>query len=203
MHIGVIGAGQLGATLAEWCAQSGHDVAITSRHPEQLIDMAGRLGDHVLAMPVEDAASYADAVLFAPPWESALEALDMTNGALAGKVVIDATNPDEATPDGRSGLETLMEWEPEAYWAKAFNTLPTDVLTRRRGHDPLLTEFVCTDKPLARLTAARLIRELGFAPYYAGAAETARLTETGGPLQLAECNVLEAKDILAHALTDF
>ncbi|GAA0529734.1 NAD(P)-binding domain-containing protein [Paractinoplanes ferrugineus] len=203
MHIGVIGAGQLGATLAEWCAQSGHDVAIASRHPQELLDMAGRLGDHVLAMPVEDAATYAEAVLFAPPWESAHEAIELTNGALAGKVVIDATNPGEATPDGRSGLETLMEWAPEAHWAKAFNTLPASVLARRRGHDPLLAEFVCTDEPVARRTATRLIRELGFAPYYAGTAETARLTETGGPLQMAECDVLAAKDILAHALTAF
>ncbi|MEU4237279.1 NAD(P)-binding domain-containing protein [Actinoplanes sp. NPDC026619] len=201
MHIGVIGAGQLGATLAGWCAQSGHEVAVTSRHPEQLAALAGRLGDHVTAMPVADAAAYADAVLFAPPWESAHEAIDLAAGALSGKVVIDATNPPEATPDGRSGLETLMEWAPEAHWAKAFNTLPTSVLARRRGHDPLLAEFVCTDKPLARLTAARLIRELGFAPYYAGNAEAARLTETGGPLQLTECNVIDAKDILAHALS--
>lgn len=200
MHIGVIGAGQLGASLAEWCAQSGHDVAVTSRHPEQLADLAGRLGDHVTAMPVEEAAAYAHAVLFAPPWETALEALDLTHGALAGKVVLDATNPPEATPDGRSGLETFIELAPEAYWAKAFNTLPTSVLSRRRGHDPLLAEFVCTDKPTARLTAARLIRSLGFAPYYAGGAENARLTETGGPLQLAECNVLDAKDVLAQAL---
>ncbi|GIM90657.1 NADPH-dependent F420 reductase [Paractinoplanes toevensis] len=202
MHIGVIGAGQLGATLAEWCAQSGHDVAVTSRHPEQLTDLAGRLGDHVTAMGVADAAAYADAVLFAPTWESAHEAIDLTAGNLAGKVVIDATNPPEATPDGRSGLELLMEWAPDAFWAKAFNTLPTDVLTRRRGHDPLLAEFVCTDKPAARLTAARLIKDLGFAPYYAGGAETARLTETGGPLQLAECNVIDAKDFLAQALSD-
>jgi hypothetical protein len=203
MHIGVIGAGQLGATLAEWCAQSGHDVAVTSRHPDQLAGLTGRLGDHVLAMPVEDTARYADAVLFAPPWESAHEAIDLTNGALAGKVVIDATNPPEATPDGRSGLETLMDWAPEAFWAKAFNTLPATIQSRRRGHDPLLTEFVCTDKPAARLTAARLIRELGFAPYYAGGAETARLTETGGPLQQAECSVLDAKDLLAQALSAY
>jgi 8-hydroxy-5-deazaflavin:NADPH oxidoreductase len=202
MHIGVIGAGQLGATLAEWCAQSGHDVAVTSRHPEQLTDLAGRLGDHVLAMPVADAAAYADAVLFAPGWDGAREAIDLTGGALAGKVVIDATNPPEAAPGGRSGLEMLIEWAPEAHWAKAFNTLPTNVLSRRRGHDPLLAEFVCTDEPVARLTTAKLIRELGFAPYYAGGSENARLTETGGPLQLAECDVIDAKDILAQALAD-
>ena len=41
MHIGVIGAGQLGATLAEWCVESGHDVAITSRHPGMALPPVG------------------------------------------------------------------------------------------------------------------------------------------------------------------
>ena len=200
MHIGVIGAGKLGATLAEWCAESGHDVALTSRHPERLGGLVDRIGEHAMAMPVADAAAYADAVLFAPDWPSAHEAIDLAGGALAGKVVIDATNPPKATPDGRSGLETLMSWAPEAHWVKAFNTLPTSILTRRRGHDPLLAEFVCTDLRDARVAASQIIRDLGFAPVYAGGAEAARLTETGGPLQLAEVDVGHATDALAEAM---
>jgi hypothetical protein len=175
-------------------------VAVTSRHPEQLAGLVDRLGEHVTAMPVADAAAYADAVLFAPAWSSAREALDLAAGGLDGKVVIDATNPPAAARDGVSGLETLMGWAPEAHWVKAFNTLPATVLTRRRGHDPLLAEFVCTDLPDARVTATRLIRDLGFAPFYAGGAETARLTETGGPLQMTEVDVHDATEILAHAL---
>jgi 8-hydroxy-5-deazaflavin:NADPH oxidoreductase len=202
MHIGVIGAGKLGATLAEWCVQSGHDVAVTSRHPDRLAPLVDRLGPQVTAMPVADAAAYAEAVLFAPTWTSAKEALDRTAGSLAGKVVIDATNPPAATPHGRSGLETLIEWAPEAHWVKAFNTLPTSVLSRRRGHDPLLAEFVCTDLVDARVTASHLIRDLGFAPFYAGGVETARLTETGGPLQMTEVDVKDATAILAYALAE-
>ena len=110
MHIGVIGAGQLGATLAEWCAQSGHDVAITSRHPERLGGLVDRIGEHAVAMPVADAAAYADAVVFAPTWSQAREAIDLTHGELAGKVVIDATNPPEATPDGLKPF--LHGWSP-------------------------------------------------------------------------------------------
>jgi hypothetical protein len=202
MHIGVIGAGRLGGTLAGWCAQSGHDVAVTSRHPERLGDLVDRLGTQVTAMPVADAAAYADAVLFAPAWSSAKEAIDLAADGLAGKVVIDVTNPPAATPDGMSGLETLMRWQPDAHWVKAFNTLPAGVLTRRRGHDPLLAEFVCTDLLDARVTASRIIRDLGFAPFYAGGAETARLTETGGPLQMTEVNVQDATEILAYALAE-
>jgi predicted dinucleotide-binding enzyme len=202
MQIGVIGAGRLGASLAEWCVESGHDVAVASRHPERLEHLVGRLGHHVAAMPVAQAAAGSEAVFFAPTWSSAREAVDLAAGGLAGKVVIDATNPPEATPDGMSGLETLMSWEPEAHWAKAFNTLPATVLTRRRGHDPLLAEFICTDLPDARATASRLALDMGFAPFYAGGAETARLTETGGPLQMTEVDVQDATAILAYALAE-
>jgi predicted dinucleotide-binding enzyme len=202
MHIGVIGAGRLGAALAEWCVDSGHDVALTSRHPERLGPLVDRLGTHVSAMPVADAAAYAEAVLFAPTWSSARQAIDLAADGLAGKVVIDATNPHRAVPDGMSGLQTLMSWAPEAHWVKAFNTLPATVLSRRRGHDPLLAEFVCTDLVDARQTASRLIRDLGFAPFYAGGAETARLTETGGPLQMTEVDVQDATEILAYALAE-
>ena len=203
MHIGVIGAGQVGATLAEWCVESGHDVAITSRHPERLDSLVARLGEHGMAMPIDEAAEYADAVLFAPDWPAAREAIDMAGKALNGKVVIDATNPPSAAPGGRSGLETLMAWAPEAHWVKAFNTLPASVLTRRRGHDPLLAEFVCTDLVDARLTASKLIRDLGFAPVFAGRADTAKYVEPGGPLQMAEVNVQDATEVLAGVLGDY
>ncbi|HWS33511.1 MAG TPA: NAD(P)-binding domain-containing protein [Actinoplanes sp.] len=196
MRIGVIGAGQLGGTLARWCAESGHDVAVTSRHPERLHfeDDAS-----MQVMSVKQAATFGDVVIFSPNWSSAFEALEQTRGLLADKVIIDVTNPD--IPDDISGLEALMDRAHEGHWAKAFNTLPTDVLNRRRGHDPLMTEFVCTDDRDARQAASRIIRDLGFAPVYAGGAHAALLTETGGPLQMLEVDVKDATEVLAEALT--
>ena len=75
------------------------------------------------------------------------------------------------------------------------------MLDRRRGHDPLLTEFVCTDHADARRAASTIIRDLGFAPFYAGGAEAARLVEPGGPLQLTEVDVSRATDTFAETLT--
>lgn len=200
MHIGVIGAGQIGATIAEWCAQGGHDVAVASRHPERLGDVVDHLGGHGTAMAVPDAAAFGDVIVFAPNWETAHEAIDLAGDGLDGKVVIDVTNPVPGTLDGPSGLETLISWAPRAHWAKALNTLPARVLERRRGTDPLLAEFVCTDRKEARRTASAIIRDMGFAPFYAGGAETARLLEPGGPLQLSEVDVFHATDALAEAL---
>jgi predicted dinucleotide-binding enzyme len=246
MRIGVIGAGQLGGTLATWCVESGHEVAVTSRHPERLREHVDRMNWKLRVMSIPQAAAFGEMVIFAPNWSGAREAIDLTRGALEGKVVIDGTNPADNVPGvaagtftgaftgsyltgastkdpailaaavngppgaasdrmmeragGKSGLETLIEWAPGAHWAKAFNNLSTDVLSRRRGHDPLLAEFVCTDERDAREAASRIIRELGFAPFYAGGAKAARLTETGGPLQAREVDVQDATDALADAL---
>ncbi|GID62969.1 hypothetical protein Acy02nite_08500 [Actinoplanes cyaneus] len=291
MRIGVIGAGQLGGTLATWCAESGHEVAVTSRHPDRLTDLVAHGDGHIRALTVPEAAAFGEVLFFAPNWESAREAIDLAHDAMAGKVVIDATNPAridapvEGTipgapgpgglglggpgtggpgpsgpgPSGpgsgglnaggadagslsaggmgavglgsfapgfpsaldvpsfvrvpaapgtspelgiptRSGFEQLISWAPEAHWVKAFNTITTDVLDRRRGHDPLLAEWVCTDQRDAREAACRIIQELGFAPFFAGGPEAARLTETGGPLQRLEVDVQDAKDVLAEAL---
>ncbi|GIF14415.1 NADPH-dependent F420 reductase [Actinoplanes teichomyceticus] len=245
MRISVIGAGQLGGTLATWCAESGHEVAVTSRHPDRLTDLVRHGHGHIRAMPIPEAAEFGEVVLFAPNWESAREAVDLTHDALVGKVVIDATNPTHGavrvpgmtpgapgpaglgsfspaypstldipafvtvpeppgstmleTPE-KSGFETLISWVPEAHWVKAFNTIPTEVLDRRRGHDPLLAEYVCTDQRDARETACQIIHDLGFAPFFAGGPPAARLTETGGPLQMREVDVQDAKDVLAEAL---
>jgi predicted dinucleotide-binding enzyme len=196
MRIGVIGAGQLGGTLARWCSESGHDVAVTSRHPERL--RAELDGEALRIMSIPQAAAFGDVVIFSPNWSSAHEAVDLTRSVIADKVVIDATNPD--VPDDISGLETLMDWAPEAHWAKAFNTVSTEVLSRRRWHDPLLTEFVCTDDRDAREAASTIIRDLGFAPVYAGGAHAALLTETGGPLRMREVDVKDATEVLAEAL---
>src|SRR4051794_41824708 len=108
MHIGVIGAGQLGATLAGWCVESGHEVAITSRHPDQLGGLVERLGEHSMAVPIGEAAAYADAGLFAPPWSRAPEAIDLAGAALTRKGVIDATNPPAPPPRGGRGPGTPM-----------------------------------------------------------------------------------------------
>ncbi|MFI1988484.1 NADPH-dependent F420 reductase [Actinoplanes sp. NPDC020271] len=270
MRIGVIGAGQLGGTLATWCAESGHEVAVTSRHPDRLTDLVEHGDGHIRALAVPEAAAFGEVLFFAPNWESAREAIDLAHDAMAGKVVIDATNParDGTTPgapgpgglalsgpgtggpgpsgpgpsgpgpgglsagigsfapgfpsaldvpsfvrvpaapgtspdpavSSRSGFEQLIDWAPEAHWVKAFNTITTDVLDRRRGHDPLLAEWFCTDQRDAREAACRIIQELGFAPFFAGGPEAARLTEPGGPLQQLEVDVQDAKDVLAEAL---
>jgi len=203
MRIGILGAGELGGSLAEWWTQAGHDVVIGSAPAEHLTSGIAQI------VSVPEAAAFGDVVLFAPDWVAAHTLLDAAAGALAGKPVLDATNPvvwsDEngyqrAVPDDLSGIETLTAWAPDAHWVKAFNTFSPSVLRRRRGRDPLLAEFICTDHRDARGAATRLIQDVGFAPFFAGQASNACLTETGGPLQMREVDVADATAIFARAV---
>ena len=200
--IGLLGSAVVGQTLAQGFKQHGYEVRIGSRSPAKLASFTESSG--IPAGTFDAVGEWGELLVLAVHGTVAVEALTLAGAANhRGKVVIDATNPPKATPAGMSGLETLMSWAPEAHWVKAFNTLPTSVLTRRRGHDPLLAEFVCTDLVDARLTASKLIRDLGFAPVFAGRADTARYVETGGPLQMNEIDVQDATDVLAGVLGDY
>jgi hypothetical protein len=46
----------------------------------------------------------------------------------------------------------------------------------------------------------RLIQDIGFAPFFAGGASNACLTETGGPLQLRGIDVADATAAFAQAM---
>jgi 8-hydroxy-5-deazaflavin:NADPH oxidoreductase len=196
MRIGIIGAGELGGSLAEWWTQAGHDVVVSS-------SPAGPA-----PVTATDAATFGDVVLFAPDWAAAHTVIDAAGDALSGKPVLDATDPvirddaghRRAVPGGLSGIETLAAWAPGAHWVKALNTCTPGVLRRRRGRDPLLAEFICTDHRDARSAATRLIQDLGFAPFFAGGASNACLTEAGGPLRMREIDVADATAVFAEVV---
>ena len=55
MHIGIIGGGMIGSTMARLWVDAGHHVCIASRHPEQLQPLADDLGPRASAgIPAEE-----------------------------------------------------------------------------------------------------------------------------------------------------
>jgi 8-hydroxy-5-deazaflavin:NADPH oxidoreductase len=85
--VGILGAGEIGATLGELLAQAGHEVMLSSRDPAARADQAAALGCRIGTL--EEAAAFGEVVIAALP----LNALDeIPAGALAGKVVIDTMN---------------------------------------------------------------------------------------------------------------
>ena len=94
MHIAVIGAGNIGGTLARKCAATGHQLTLGLRDPDkpEVRRLLEELGPEARATAIPDAVHDADAVVFAIPGRAMAATIASVGPALDGKTVIDATN---------------------------------------------------------------------------------------------------------------
>ena len=93
MKIGIIGSGEIGGALARHWAAAGHQLLISSRHPEQLQTLAKELGPNVKAGTPREAAAFGDVVMLAVPYGATPQVGRDYAAELKGKVVLDAGNP--------------------------------------------------------------------------------------------------------------
>jgi len=104
-----------------------------------------------------------------------------TAGSLAGKVVLDATNPHEPML-GASGAEEVAARAPGARVVKAFNTVAAPIVAQAAAVPGRLSLLYCGDHATAKRVAAGLIVDAGFVPVNAGRLEVAREVEALGRL---------------------
>jgi predicted dinucleotide-binding enzyme len=170
MNIGILGAGNIGATAAKLFSQAGHQVRIAnSRGPQTLADAVASLGDNVRAATPEDAVAFGDVVLIAVPWSHKEDAIPDA-GPYDDKIVIDAMNPyteDFELEDlgNRTSSEITKTLVPGARLVKAFNTIPFRRLAsegKPRGAKGRLAIFLAGDDADAKAVVAGVIDEIGF-----------------------------------------
>jgi predicted dinucleotide-binding enzyme len=206
MKIGILGAGNIGATAARLFVAAGHDVAVSnSRGPETLRELIRDLGPQAHAMTVRDAARFGDVVLLAVPWRTP-EALPEPE-VLRGKIVIDAMNPYRS--DGgfydlgsSTSSEEVLKRLPGSRLVKAFNTIYYVHLASRGRTDLPLEErhtiYVAGDDAEAKTLVARLIEEIGFAAIDTGSLrEGGRLQQPDSPIYNKTYNAREARRFLS------
>ena len=187
MRIGVIGSGQIGATVAHLLAAAGHDMAIAnSRGPESLAELVSELGDTTRAATVEDAARFGEIVVVAIPLHAVAS---LAAEAFAGRIVVDANNyyPGrdgqiaELDDNSTTSSELLAARLPgDARVVKAFNTMHFEALAGEGMPEAPLRQryalFVAGDDDEAKQLVSALIEEVGFAAVDAGMlAEGSRL----------------------------
>ncbi|HZD96463.1 MAG TPA: NADPH-dependent F420 reductase [Candidatus Sulfotelmatobacter sp.] len=207
MKIGILGAGNIGATAARLFVGAGHEVAVSnSRGPESLKELVRELGPKAHAMTIDEAARFGEVVLLAVPWRSP-EALPHAD-VLRGKIVIDAMNP--YRPDGgfydlggSTSSEVVLQRMPDARMVKAFNTIYYVHLAERGRNDlpgdERHTIYVAGDDAEAKEVVARLIEEIGFVPVDTGSLrEGGRMQEPDSPIYNKMYNGREAREFLAE-----
>lgn len=184
MKIGTIGSGNVGGTLGKRWAKNGHAVAFSSRDPQSagMQQLIADAGPTARATTVIDAAEASDVILLATPWPAAHEALKAA-GNLAGKILIDATNPLLPNLSGLSVGTTTSAAELVAGWAggakvvKAFNTVGFNIMANPRFNGQSALLFYCGDDAEAKNVVGQLASEIGFDAVDAGPLTRARLLE--------------------------
>jgi NADPH-dependent F420 reductase len=184
MNIAIIGAGNVGGTLGKRWAGNGHRVVFGSREPksEKARNLAAESGPSAKVASNAEAADASEIVLVATPFPAVQQALREAGG-LAGKIVIDATNPLLPTLEGLSvGLtdsaaEQVAGWAPGAKVVKAFNTVGYNIMANPEFDKRRVAMFYCGDDTEAKKKVASLIAELGFEALDAGPLKQARVLE--------------------------
>ena len=184
MRLAIIGAGSVGATLGQAWLKAGEDVIWGLRNPADP-KYAALPKDRI--KPPADAARAADAVVIATPW-AATEAAVKSLGNLAGKIVIDCTNPLGMGPSGlqlvlghdTSAGEMVASWAPGASVFKTLNTTGANNMANAARYKVKPMMLVAGDDAAKKPAVTALVAKLGFEPVDAGPLVNARLLEPFG-----------------------
>lgn len=174
MRVTIVGPGSMGRGIAARLLAGGHSVVLVGRDREQAEAAAGELGSGAAgagsveaAAGAEEAVPASDAVVLALPYQASLSFARESAGLLAGKVVIDISNPlNESfdglvTEGGPSAGETIRDLLPGARVVKAFNTTFAGTLRNGSVAGQTLDVFIAGDDEDAVAVVAELARTGG------------------------------------------
>ena len=206
LRIGIIGTGRIGGALATHWTKAGHEVLMSSRHPEELRQLATSLGARARVGTPRDAAEFGEVILVSVPY-AAIPQIGKDNGAqLKGKVVLDTSNPVE----GRDGPMALAAQKKGAGVAtaeflagtrvvRAFNCIPAASLANNANRKPERIAIpVGGDDRAAVAVAERLVRDAGFDPVVVGSLAQTRQFDLGAPLATGNFTAAEMRKALGR-----
>ncbi len=188
MKVGVLGSGDVGKALAAGFLKHGHSVVVGTRDKGKLADW---LAQHRGARPgsFSEAAKFGEVVVLAVKATVALEPLRAAGAEnLAGKPVIDATNPIADAPPvngvlkffttlDESLMERLQREFAEARFVKAFNSVGNSLMVNPQFKGGKPTMFVCGNDEAAKQTVRGILDQFGWETADMGKAEAARAIE--------------------------
>jgi predicted dinucleotide-binding enzyme len=187
----IIGVGNIGRAVAGHLVAGGEPVVLAATDPPQTL--ATELGDLASAATVSDAIKAADVIVFAVWFDIMKSLIEQHGPALAGKVVVDPSNPiavndkgdfSRTLPEGVSAGSVIAALLPEgAHFVKAFGTLSAGSLQNGSNREPARAVlFYATDDDQAQAAIERLISAAGFDPVKAGGVDAAIRIEMYGDL---------------------
>jgi predicted dinucleotide-binding enzyme len=209
MKIGIIGAGQIGGTLARRLTALGHEVSIAnSRGPESLAGLAKETGARPVTVP--QAARAGEIVIVTIPMKNVPRLpADLFEGVPQDVVVVDTGNYYPQQRDGR--IDAIENGTPESRWVserlgrpvvKAFNNIYARHLLERgkpSGAAGRIALPVAGDNRRAKEVVIRLLDQLGFDAVDAGSLDESWRQQPGTPVYGTDLDLEGARKALAQA----
>lgn len=204
MKIGIIGAGNIGSTLAQKLAAHGHTIKLAnSRGPETLAELAARIG--ATAVERQEAVRDVDAIILATPFDKHVELAPLLSGVGEAVIVIDTSN---YYPFRDGDIEALNQDTAESVYAsemlqrpvvKAWNAVLAKTLQEKGAAAGSVTRIaipVAGNDAAAKSVVMELVSQTGFDAVDGGTLEESWRQQPGTP---AYCTEL-ASDALSAAL---
>ena len=207
MKIGVIGSGVVGQVLAAGFLKHGHAVMLGTREPSKLAAWS-KANPGVKLASVPEAAGFAEVVVLAVKGTAAEDAVRLAGTSnLAGKIVVDATNPiaEVAPTNGvlhffttleASLMERLQRLCPDARFVKAFSSVGNALMVNPDFGGVKPTMFICGNDAEAKREVTAILERFGWEAEDCGGAEGARAIE---PLCMLWCIPGFARNEWTHA----
>ncbi|GMA23954.1 dinucleotide-binding protein [Luteimicrobium album] len=187
--VSIIGAGGMARAIAGVALAAGADLQVVSRAPEEARAVTTELGDGIPGALGDPLAG--EIVVLALPFAAATEVAAQQRDALAGRVVVDITNPVDfstfdalVVPADSSATAVIQEAAPDARVVKAFSTTFAAALARGTLAGAPLTVLVAGDDGGGRQAVVDLANAAGLRGVDAGGLKRARELEALGFLQM-------------------
>ncbi len=195
-RIGIIGSGIVGQTLAKGFAKYGYDVLLGTNTPGKQAQLKEKTGGKARIGSFEDAAKFGEIVVLAVKGSAAQEALKKAGlQDLAGKTVIDTTNPLAEAPPvngvlqfftslSDSLMERLQKAAPEVHFVKAFSCVGNVSMVDPHFGPVKPAMFICGNDAGAKAEVRSILEQFGHQVEDMGKVEAARAIE---PLAMLWC----------------
>jgi predicted dinucleotide-binding enzyme len=194
--VGIIGSGIVGQTLANGFLRHGYQVKVGTSNVNKLSEWKSKAGENASVGSFVDAAAFGKIVVLAVKGTGALEAIRRADPAvLAGKTVIDVTNPiADAPPENgvirfftsldESLMEKLQKSYPAINFVKAFSCIGNAFMVNPSFPDGPPTMFICGNNDRAKAEVKEILDQFGWETEDMGNVQSARAIE---PLCMLWC----------------
>ena len=186
--IAILGSGVVGDALANGFLSRGHAVMRGSREPDKLAAWKSAAKGEASVGSFADAAKFGEVIVLCVKGSAAEKLVGELAPALAGKLVLDTTNPigdappqngvlNYFTPQNESLMERLQKKVPDAKFVKAFNSVGSTFMVDPK-FESKPTMFICGNDDAAKAQATEIMSAFGWDTADMGKVESARPIES-------------------------